>query len=77
MKQKMNPSEELEEYHPEKEKMLLSDALDRVINTGVTISGDMTIGIADVDLIYVGLRVLLSSVDKLQEEKENNASSSV
>ncbi len=67
----MNPSEELYEYDPEKEKLLLSDVLDRVLNTGVTISGDLTIGIADVDLIYVGLRVLLSSVDKLQEDQQS------
>ena len=67
----MNLSEELYEYDPEKEKLLLSDVLDRVLNTGVTISGDLTIGIADVDLIYVGLRVLLSSVDKLQEDQQS------
>ncbi|GEM_PF-4866098 len=63
-----NELEELEEYDPEEKKVLLSDVLDRVLSTGVTITGDLTIGIADVDLIYCGLRVLLTSVDKLKEE---------
>lgn len=62
------PNDLLEEYDPEKEKMLLSDVLDRVLNTGVTISGDLVIGIADVELIYVGLRVLLTSVNKLKSD---------
>ncbi|MEM8895544.1 MAG: gas vesicle protein [Bacteroidota bacterium] len=65
--------DELEEYDPEEKKVLLSDVLDRVLSTGVTITGDLTIGIADVDLIYCGLRVLLTSVDKLKEETTGNA----
>ncbi|MEQ9298767.1 MAG: gas vesicle protein [Cyclobacteriaceae bacterium] len=59
---------ELDEYDPEEEKMLLSDVLDRVLSTGVTITGDLTIGIADVSLIYCGIRVLLTTVDKLKEQ---------
>lgn len=68
----MNTSNDLlEEYDPDKEKALLSDVLDRVLNTGVTISGDLIIGIADIDLIYVGLRVLLTSVNKFTETDEH------
>ena len=43
--------------------MALSELLDRVLNKGVVITGDLTISIADVDLIYVGLKVLASSVE--------------
>lgn len=43
--------------------MALSELLDRVLNRGVIIVGDLTISIADTDLIYVGLKVLLSSVE--------------
>jgi len=66
----MSEHEELlfEDYEPEDEKVLLSDLLDRVLNTGVTISGDLILSIADVDLIYCGVRVLLTSVEKLNEE---------
>jgi gas vesicle structural protein len=41
----------------------LSELLDRVLNKGVVITGDLTISIAGVDLIYVGLKVLASSVE--------------
>ena len=62
----------LSEYDPKGNKVLLSDVLDRVLSTGVTITGDLTIGVADVDLIYCGIRVLLSSVDKLRDENLDN-----
>ena len=47
---------------PEQEVTLL-ELLDRVLDKGVVLSGDITLSVADVDLVYVGLRVLLSSVD--------------
>ena len=43
--------------------LALSEMLDRVLNKGVVIYGDLTISIAGVDLIYVGLKVLASSVE--------------
>jgi len=46
----------------EKEVTLL-DLLDRILNKGVILRGDITLSVADVDLVYVGLKVLLSSVE--------------
>jgi len=46
----------------EKEVTLL-DLLDRLLNKGVVLWGDVVISVADVDLIYLGLKVLLSSVE--------------
>ena len=46
----------------EKEVTLL-DLLDRILEKGVILRGDITISVADVDLIYVGLKLLLSSVE--------------
>jgi hypothetical protein len=43
--------------------LALSELLDRILNRGVVVVGDLTISIAEVDLIYVGLKVLLSSVE--------------
>ena len=43
--------------------LALSEMLDRVLNKGVVITGDLTISIAGVDLIYVGLKVLAASVE--------------
>lgn len=44
-------------------EVTLLELLDRVLDKGVVLSGDITLSVADVDLVYVGLRVLLSSVD--------------
>jgi gas vesicle structural protein len=50
---------------PLEEQVTLLDLVDRVLNKGVVLSGDITLSVADVDLVYVGLRVLLSSVGTL------------
>ena len=45
----------------------LLEILDRVLEKGVVISGDAVISVADVDLIYLGLKVLLSSVETMEK----------
>lgn len=45
----------------------LLEVLDRVLDKGVIISGDIVISIADVDLIYLGLKVMLSSVETMEQ----------
>ena len=50
----------------ESRDITLLEVLDRVLDKGVVISGDMVISVADVDLIYLGLRVLLSSVETME-----------
>jgi hypothetical protein len=47
----------------------LLEVLDRVLNKGVVISGDLTISVADVDLIFLGLRVILSSVETMERAR--------
>ena len=44
----------------------LLEVLDRALDKGVVVSGDIVISVADVDLIYVGLKVLLSSVETME-----------
>jgi hypothetical protein len=41
----------------------LLDILDHVLNAGVIIRGNLVISLAGVDLIYVGLDVILTSVE--------------
>ena len=53
-----------------KQQVTLLELVDRVLNKGVVVSGDITLSVADVDLVYVGLRVLLSSVATLEEPRE-------
>ena len=45
------------------EHVSLCEALDRVLNTGVVVVGEVVISVADVDLIYLGLQVMLASVE--------------
>ncbi|MBU1121147.1 MAG: gas vesicle protein [Candidatus Omnitrophota bacterium] len=44
----------------------LLEILDRVLDKGAVVSGDLIISVADVDLIYVGLKVLISSVETME-----------
>lgn len=53
----------MREYTLERRRINLVETLDRVLNRGVAIAGDITISVADIDLIYLQLRVLLSSVE--------------
>lgn len=45
----------------------LVDALDKVIEKGAVVNGEVVISIADVDLIFVGLRLILTSISKAEE----------
>jgi len=44
----------------------LLELLDRVLDKGAVVSGDIVISVADVDLIYIGLKVLISSVETME-----------
>ncbi len=50
-------------FRDAEERVTLCDVLDRVLNKGAVIHGDITISVADVDLIYLGLRAILTSVE--------------
>jgi gas vesicle structural protein len=52
-----------------REQVTLIDLVDRVLNKGVVLTGDLTLAVADVDLVYVGLRVLLASASTLAQEE--------
>jgi hypothetical protein len=43
----------------------LLDLLDNVLTRGILVSGDVVIGLADVDLIYLRLSVLLCAADRV------------
>lgn len=49
--------------------LALVDLLDRLLAGGVVITGDITISLADVDLVHVSLRALITSVEKLVEQR--------
>jgi gas vesicle structural protein len=47
----------------EQEEVSLLDILDHVLNSGVVIHGSLVISLAGVDLVYLGLNVVLTSVE--------------
>ena len=48
-------------------EVALVDLVDRLLAGGVVVGGDITLSIADVDLVYVGLRALITSVATADE----------
>jgi hypothetical protein len=51
----------------------LSEVLDRVLNKGAVVVGEVVISVAGVDLLYLGVNVVLTSVEtarKLKSEME-------
>jgi len=44
----------------------LLELVDRLLNKGVVLAGEATISVAGIDLIYLGLNLVLSSVDTLE-----------
>jgi hypothetical protein len=47
----------------------LVDLVDRLLGGGVVIAGDITLSVADVDLVYVSLRALVTSVATAEEKQ--------
>jgi len=49
------------------DNVTLIDALDKVLEKGAIINGDIVIRVADVDLVYLGLRLILTSISRAEE----------
>lgn len=49
------------------EDIALVDLIDRLIGGGVVLSGDIVLSIADVDLVYLGLRLVLAPAHTVSE----------
>jgi|GEM_PF-769517 len=56
----------------EAERLSLCEALDRVLNKGAVVTGEVIISVADIDLIYLGLKVLLTSVETARTMRRND-----
>jgi gas vesicle structural protein len=70
----MSPEEEF--GFDEEEELSLLETLDHVLDRGLVIAGEVTIAVADVDLIYLGLNLLLGSVETVNRvlgERERRA----
>jgi hypothetical protein len=54
-----------------KQDLALADLLDRALNKGVVIWGEATISLAGVDLVFVGLKVLVASMEAAQRMRSS------
>ncbi len=46
-----------------KQEVSLCEALDRILNKGAVVVADVTISVADIDLVYLSLQALIASVE--------------
>ena len=49
----------------EEQRISVLETLDHLLDRGVVIAGEAVISIADVDLLYLGLNIVLANVDAL------------
>lgn len=47
-------------------RVSLCETLDRVLNKGAVIAGDVIISVAGVDLVYLGVNLILTSVETMR-----------
>ena len=52
------------------EELSLLETIDHVLNQGMVISGEIVISVANIDLIYIGMSLLLGSVDTIDRVLE-------
>ena len=55
------------ELHPREVPSNLADILERVLDKGIVIAGDIRINLLDIELLTVKLRLIVASVDKAKE----------
>jgi hypothetical protein len=49
--------------YDDEEHLSLCEALDRILNKGAVVCGEVTISVANIDLIYLALQVILTSIE--------------
>jgi len=62
------PGQEAQQIIEDADSSLL-DIIDHVLNQGVVLIGDVMLGMANVDLIYLGLSVVLCAADRVKPPK--------
>lgn len=50
---------------PEGERLALVELVNRVLDKGVVVTGEVTVSIGGVDLLFLGLQVVLASIESL------------
>lgn len=67
------PSAETQARRELAQQVTLVELLDRILDKGVVISGEITLAVAGIDLVEVGLQALIASVDRLERMSPDTA----
>ncbi len=59
------------------EHVTLCEILDRILNKGAVVAGEVRISVADIDLIYLGLQLVLTSIESTRSQSGPTATISV
>lgn len=51
--------------HSSHDPLTLVELVNRVVDRGIVLSGDITISVADIDLLYLDLRLMLCSAERM------------
>jgi gas vesicle structural protein len=58
---------------PLDERVRLVELVDRVLDRGVVLRGDVIISVAGIDLVYLELRLLLAAMETLERSRSDDA----
>jgi hypothetical protein len=70
LKVEAGENEPAEVISQDRERVSLLEVLDRTLNKGAVVAGDVTISVANIDLIYLGLHLVITSVSSLPVNKK-------
>jgi hypothetical protein len=62
-----NPAQTPQRYLGRREASQLPDVLERVLDKGIVIAGDIQVSLLDIELLTIKLRLLVASADKAKE----------
>lgn len=57
----------------DREPIALVDLLDRVLGGGVVLAGEVTLSLADVDMVTISVRALVASVSALANQDQGDS----
>jgi len=55
--------------HTSRTQISLAETLDRVLNKGAVLTGEITISVADIDLLYLGLNLVVTSIETIRKHQ--------
>lgn len=58
----------IEDWHDDEETLV--EVLDRVLDVGLVVTGDLRLSVAEIDLVYVGVKLVAASIDKIERSPQ-------